>query len=85
MKVVTRQVVRDHIVAYLNRKLTLDQLVDWAEEVLNEGTLDPQDAELVRDIIARLGVADVKAFGLSWDDFYNFLSRLGYKVQVMAA
>ncbi len=82
---VTRQVVRDQIVAYLNRKLTLDQLVDWAEEVMNEGVLDPHDAELVRDIIARLGVADVKAFGLSWDDLYSFLSRMGFKVQVMAA
>ncbi len=53
-------------------------------EVLNDGALDPRDAELVRDVVARLGVADVQSFGLSWEDFYNLLSRLGYQVQVMA-
>jgi cobyrinic acid a,c-diamide synthase len=82
---VTRQIVRDEIVAYLNRNITLDQLVDWAENIMNEGVLDPREAELLREVIGRIGVAEVRAFGLAWDDFYDFLSRLGYKVQVMTA
>ncbi len=82
---ITRQTVRDEIIAYLNHALTLAQLVDWAENVMNEGTFDSNDSELLGDVIARIGLADVEDFGLSWDDCYGFLSRLGYKVQVMAA
>ena len=52
---------------------------------MNEGTFDSNDSELLGDVIARIGLADVEDFGLSWDDCYGFPSRLGYKVQVMAA
>jgi hypothetical protein len=47
--------------------------------------LDPQDAPVLRNMIARLGVADVKVFGLTWEDCYGFLSSLGYRVKVKAA
>ncbi len=82
---VTRETVRDQLVAYLNRRITLAQLVEWAENVMNEGNLDPREAELLREVIGRIGVSDVKEFGLTWEDCYDFLSRLGYRVQVMAA
>ena len=82
---IKRQTLRDHLVDYLNHKITLAQLVDWAEKVLNEEALDPEDAPALRNIIARIGVADVKAFGLTWEDCYEFLSSLGYRVEVQAA
>jgi cobyrinic acid a,c-diamide synthase len=82
---IQRQTVRDQLVAYLNQKISLAQLVDWAEKVLNEEVLDPKDAPTLRNIIARIGVADVKAFGLTWEDCYEFLSSLGYRVEVKAA
>lgn len=81
---ITRRVVRDQLLAYLNRSITLDQLVDWAENVICDGEVGGQDAELLTQIVARLGLADVRAFGLSWDDCYNFLAQLGYAVQVEA-
>jgi hypothetical protein len=82
---IMRQTVRDHLVDYLNHKLSLAQLVDWAENVMNEEVLDPKDAPILRNVIARVGVADVKAFGLTWEDCYDFLSSLGYRVEVRAA
>jgi len=82
---ITRQIVRDQLVAYLNHNMTLGNLVDWAENAMNEGALDSKDATLLRNIIARIGLADTKNFGLSWDDCYDFLSQLGYHVQVVAA
>ena len=82
---ITRQTVRDQLVAYLNHKIMLTELVEWAENTMNEGALDPKDAPILRNIIARIGLADVKNFGLLWDDCYDFLSRLGYHVQVVAA
>jgi hypothetical protein len=79
---VTKELVRDQLLAYLNHTITLAQLVDWAEDALNEGDLEAQNSEALRDVIARLGLADVQEFGLSWDDCYEFLARLGYQVQV---
>ncbi len=31
----------------------------------------------------RITLADVKEFGMSWEDCENFLSRLGYRTQVI--
>ena len=80
-----RETVRDQLVAYLNHRITLSQLVDWAEKVMSEETFNPNDATTLRNVIARVGVADVKAFGLTWEDCYDFLSSLGYRVEVKAA
>lgn len=80
--IVTRKTVAEQLNAYLNRRISLANLVDWAEDALCCGELDEQDFELLRDILARVGLADVREFGLSWDDCYDFLSRLGYAVQV---
>jgi hypothetical protein len=79
---ITRRVVRDRLLAYLNRSITLAQLVDWAENALCDGEMDAEDAELLTQIVARLGLADVRAFGLSWDDCSDFLAQLGYNVHV---
>jgi len=80
--VITREMVAQQLSAYLNRRILLAHLVDWAEDTLCDGELDARDSELLRDILARVGLADVREFGLSWDDCYNFLSELGYSVQV---
>lgn len=82
---IQRQTMRDQLLAYLNHQISLAQLVDWAETVMNEEEFDPQDVPSLRNIIARIGVADVKAFGLTWEDCYEFLSSLGYRVEVKAA
>lgn len=37
---------------------------------------------VIRDVVARLGVADVRAFGLTWDDCEHLLKQLGYTAHV---
>ena len=37
---------------------------------------------MIKEILSHLGVADVKEFGLSWDECYDYLSRLGYRVKL---
>ena len=81
MKVTKKELVVK-IVAYLNRSITIKQIVDWAESMICEAEYDEKDFELIREILSRLGVADVKEFGLSWDDCYDYLSRLGYRIKV---
>ena len=36
----------------------------------------------LRYVISRLGVADVRAFGLTWEDCENLIERLGCRARV---
>ncbi len=83
---ITKQTVADKIAAYLHHEITLAQLVDWAENAMLDGTFDEGHAETLSTVIARLGVADVRAFGLAWEDCEELLRRLGFspRVEVVA-
>lgn len=78
------QITRAHVIGrlgdYLEQRMTLAELVDWAERMMMEA--DFAGDGTVRDIVARLGVADVRAFGLSWEDFEEMVARLGYRAEV---
>jgi hypothetical protein len=83
---ITKQTVADRIAEYLHHKITLAQLVDWSELALMEGEFDENDANTLSSVIARLGVADVRAFGLAWEDCEELLGKLGFapRVEVVA-
>lgn len=86
---ITPHIVAGQIEAYLRGQLSLEALVDWAERQIMDGQFDSAnsgDADRTRDVVARLGVADVRAFGLSWEDCQQLLQQLGYHadVRVMA-
>jgi hypothetical protein len=76
---ITRQIVADQVGAYLRHQLSLDDLVDWAEQQILDGEFESTS---VRDAVARLGVADVRAFGLTWDDTQRLLGDLGYAASI---
>jgi hypothetical protein len=79
---ITRQIAADQIAEYLRGKVSQGQLVDWAERIMMEGEFEATDAEVLSDIIGRLGLADVAEFGLRWQDCEEFLRRLGYRATV---
>lgn len=79
---ITRQITADKIADYLHGKLSQAELVDWAERAMIDAMFEPTDAELLSDIIGRLGLADVAEFGLRWQDSEEFLRRLGYRATV---
>jgi hypothetical protein len=79
---ITKQTVAEKIAAYLRHEISLAQLVDWAELALMEGELSECDPIAVRDALARLGVADVRAFGLTWEDSEQLLHQLGFATRV---
>lgn len=84
---ITKQAVADQIAAYLHHEITLAQLVDWSENAVMDGELAEGDASTLASVIARLGVADVREFGLAWDDCEELLQQLGFspRVEVVAA
>ena len=82
---VTKEILTNMITKYLNRQITKDELVDWAENMICNADFSKDDYELIKMILSHLGLADVKEFGLTWDDCCNFLSKLGHKVTVAVA
>ena len=84
---ITKKTVADQIAAYLHHEITLEQLVDWSEHALMDGEFAERDAATISAVVAHLGVADVRTFGLAWEDCENLLYRLGFsaRVDVVAA
>lgn len=80
--VITRQDVAGRIGAYIHKELSLDRLVDWAEWALMDGEFQPEHASVLAEVTGRLGVSDVRAFGLTWEDCEDLLALLGYKARV---
>ena len=80
--IITRGVSAEYLKGYLNEQVSLEELVAWAEDVMMDGKIADSDFDVVRDVIARLGVADVAAFGLTWEEARNMLESLGYRPKV---
>jgi hypothetical protein len=79
---INKQVVADKIAAYLHHEISLEQLVDWAENALMEDEFAMRDSATLSAVFARLGVADVRAFGLTWEDCEQLLKQLGFSTRV---
>ena len=84
---VNRDSVAQHLGDYLHGTLSIGGLVDWAESAMCDGEFDEAQNTVLSDIVARIGVADVRAFGLTWDECREMLSALGFsaKVDLVAA
>ena len=76
---ITRRDVADQLGAYLKQERSLEELVDWAEAQVMEAEFE---SAAVRDAVARLGLADVRAFGLTWEDCRRLLQDLGFSADV---
>ena len=47
-----------------------------------DGQFDDQSLAVAPEVVARLGVADVRTFGLTWEDCEDMLRTLGYDARV---
>jgi hypothetical protein len=73
------------LLAYMKHEISLAQLVDWAEESIMKGGFESGSEGEIRNVLAKLGLADVNNFGLLWEDCEQLMAQLGYKVKVEAA
>jgi hypothetical protein len=78
----TRETVARKLSAYFHHELSLGDLVNWAQLAMMEGEFEDVDHDAIRDAVARLGLADVRAFELTWEDCTAILKRLGYNARV---
>jgi hypothetical protein len=79
---ITKQAVAEKLLAYLRHETSLSGLVDWAETAVMDAEFDPDAGPELVSAVARLGVADVRAFGLTWEDCQALLQSLGYDARV---
>ena len=79
---VSKRTVAEKIAAYLHHEIPLAQLVDWSEQALMDGEFAEADMPALRSVISRLGVADVRAFGLTWADCEELLAQLGFSARI---
>jgi hypothetical protein len=71
---ITRYDVAARLTDYLHHRISLEELIGWAEDTIIEEELDEQDLEVLREVIGRIGIANVREFGLTWEDCKAFLS-----------
>lgn len=79
---ITRETLASQLRDYLQHRITRTALVNWAEHAMMDKEFDETDLDTIRDITSRLGLADVREFGLTWEDCEGFLLRLGYRAKV---
>jgi hypothetical protein len=78
----TRKAVAQKLAAYLHHEISLDVLVAWANAAMMEDDFEEAYYNAIRDAVARLGLADVRAFGLTWEDCQRIFKELGYDARV---
>ncbi len=81
---ITKKIIAGKLLAYLQHSTSLAEVVAWAEQALLDADYKDDFSHTIRDILAQLGMADVKAFGLEWKDCESIMQRLGFKLQVKA-
>ncbi len=81
---ITKKTIAGKLLAYLQHRTTLAEIVSWAEQALLDANYTDDPSHTIRNILAQLGMADVKAFGLEWRDCESIMERLGFKLEVQA-
>ena len=74
----TREAVAHKLAAYLHHEISLVELVAWANAAMLEDDFAEAYYNAIHDAVARLGLADVQAFGLTWEDCASILKQLDY-------
>ena len=80
----TRQSIADQLLNYLNHRIALAELVDWAEKSIMEGDAEEAYAKTIMQSLGRIAAADVKEFGLLWEDCESIMHSLGFTIKVNA-
>ncbi len=78
----TRQTVAQHLGDYLKHSITLAALVDWAENAIMHGDVEEGSEKLIMQALGRIAAADVKEFGLLWEDCESIMRELGFVIKV---
>lgn len=79
---INKKIIAAKLQSYLQHKISINHLVEWAENVIMEGHFQNNESKVLREVLGKIGLADVKSFGLNWDDCEKLIRKLGYKVKI---
>jgi len=79
----TREDIKERLTDYLSHRMTLSELIDWAEQTMTEGGFDDARPHELMQVLGRVAAADAEGFGLLWEDCQQMLHDLGYQVEVL--
>ena len=79
---ITKKIAAEKLLAYLEHQMPLSVLVEWAENALFEANFLENEIDVLTTVLGRLGLADVRAFGLSWEDCEDMIRALGYGFKI---
>lgn len=79
---ISKKTVANKLVAYLRHEQPLGDLVNWAENAIQEGDFDQKHVKTIAAVVGRLGLADVREFGLTWEDCERMLKQLGFSARI---
>lgn len=65
IKMITEKIIGDQLLSYLQHRLSLDELINWAENELLDSNYEDDAEHTLRNALAQLGLADVKALDLN--------------------
>lgn len=82
---ITKQIIAEQLLCYLNHKISLAGLVDWSELKLMDGDFEEGQEKVIRETLGHLAAADAEGFGLLWEDCNHLMYRLGYTIKIDAA
>ena len=82
---ITKQITALKILSYFKHQISLNELIDWSEHIISEEEFEVGNEELLTEVLGLLGLADVKAFGLTWEDCELMMNKLGYQINIEAS
>ena len=82
---VSKKIIAAQLLGYMQHKLSLLELIDWAEKAILNGGFENGHEETIRTVLGRLAAADSTAFGMLWENCNELMRALGYVVKVEAA
>jgi len=86
MTTITRRILVEKLLDYLNHRIPLAALVDWAEFAMIDTRFDPEaDTARLMDVLSYVAAGDTPDFPLTWDILSDFLDKLGAPVRVELA
>jgi hypothetical protein len=72
---VTKRDIANRISSYLNRSITLEQMVDWAENVICEAEYDEKDFDLIKEVFKAGIMQEIEKTGHEVGYHYEVLDK----------
>jgi hypothetical protein len=76
---ITNEILSKKLIAYISGIFPLPELVDWCENAVMSEEFENDSAF---EIVSKIGLADVKEFGLTWEDLSIYLNKIGFKLKL---